>query len=381
MKKSLYDYCMEHNNKELLLQWHPTKNELITPKSVSYGSKQKPWWRCKKGHEWQASLYTRTSAGAGCPVCAGKVVIPGETDFASKNPEVAAEWHPTKNRGLKPNEVPPNTSRKVWWICEKGHEWQARVCTRSGGSGCPVCSHRIILPGENDLATTHPSLVTQWHPAKNGTLTPKDVIAGSTRRVWWQCSKGHEWCAGIASRALVGSGCPVCAGKIIIPGENDMATMFPKIAKEWHPTRNEALTAQQVSPFSNRKAWWKCPLGHEYRDTITHRTYRNNGCPYCSGSRVLPGFNDLATLEPVIASQWHPTLNGGLKPEDVTLGSNKKVYWKCADGHVWCAAIYARTRARGSGCPVCMGTVKVKKAVDLPKRRTAVRTTDKRLNA
>ena len=359
MRKSLYEFCIENDQNELLQQWHPQKNESMTPKSVTFGSQRKAWWICGSGHEWQAAVYTRTGASAGCPVCMGRKVIPGENDFASKNPEAAAEWHPTKNRGLKPNEISPNAARKVWWLCEKGHEWQARVGARAAGTGCPICSRRLIITGENDLATTHPSLATQWHPSKNGALTPEKVFSGSIRKVWWQCNKGHEWRTDIASRALAGNGCPICAGKIILPGENDLATLFPEIAKEWHSTKNETLTPQQVAPFSNRKVWWTCPLGHDYMERVAQRT-NNHGCPFCAGRQVLPGFNDLATLEPVISSQWHPTLNGPLTPDQVTTGSHKKVWWECPNGHVWKTVIYSRARGNKHGCPVCAGRVNPK---------------------
>lgn len=73
MHTSLYDYCREHDLDELLQQWHPSKNGPLTPQTVTYGSKRRVWWKCAYGHEWQAAVYTRTGAGTGCPVCAGKI--------------------------------------------------------------------------------------------------------------------------------------------------------------------------------------------------------------------------------------------------------------------------------------------------------------------
>ena len=89
-------------------------------------------------------------------------------------------------------------------------------------SGCPVCANRMVLAGVNDLATINPELARQWHPTKNGDLTPRDVLAGSRRKVWWICDQGHEWQADVSSRNH-GTGCPVCAGKKVISGENDFA--------------------------------------------------------------------------------------------------------------------------------------------------------------
>lgn len=366
MKKSLYDYCMEQDDRELLLQWHTTLNESETPKSVTHGSRKKIWWRCDLGHEWQAAVYTRTGRRSGCPYCAGKILLPGKNDFASQNPILAAQWHPTKNNEVKPDQVFAHTKKIVWWVCEKGHEWQARVDSRVEGAGCPVCTKREILQGENDLASTHPSLSTQWHPTKNGNLTPEKVVSGSMRKVWWQCDQGHEWCAVIAARALQGNGCPTCAGKIAVPGETDLATAFPEIAEEWHPLRNGNTIPQQVTVFSNVKVWWICPLGHEYQMATAQRTYKGSGCPYCAGRKVLPGFNDLETREPVVAAQWHPTLNGTLTPKQVTAGSSKRVWWECPNGHVWKTTINSRARGKKHGCPVCAGVVRKKKYPTAP---------------
>lgn len=129
---------------------------------------------------------------------------------------------------------------KAWWVCEQGHEWQAIVKSRTlGGCGCPVCAGRVLMRGINDLATTHPELAKQWHPTKNGDLTPRDVVAGNSRKVWWLCPKGHAWQAKVYSRACGGAGCPVCAGKLVVAGENDLESQFPAIAAQWHQRRTE----------------------------------------------------------------------------------------------------------------------------------------------
>lgn len=357
LRKSLYDHCIEQGDDTLLKQWHPTKNISLTPRDVTSGSKRKIWWLCEKGHEWQAVVYTRTGGGSGCPYCAGKRAYPGENDLASQYPDIATQWHPTKNGSVMPDTVTTGSHREVWWLCEKGHEWRAMVKTRVEGTGCPVCANRVVVPGENDLETIDPVLAGQWHPAKNGKLTPRDVVPGTRRKAWWRCEKGHEWQAAVASR-VNGVGCPVCAGKAVISGENDMATFYPDIAKEWHPTKNGTLTPETVSPYSNKKVWWRCALGHEYLAVIGLRTQRGDGCPYCAGRKVLPGFNDLATVEPEIVKQWHPTLNGALTPEMMTAGSHRKVWWQCPNGHTWKVVVYSRTGPGKSGCPMCAGRVK-----------------------
>ena len=197
------------------------------------------------------------------------------------------EWDQEKNAPLTPDTVHKGSHQKVWWNCSAGHAWQAEVRSRSGGSRCPYCTRRVLWVGDNDLAAVNPVLAAQWDTEKNGQLNPTDVLSGSERCVWWQCTLGHEWQAIVAARAV-----------------------------------------------------------------------ENSGCPYCAGRRVLAGFNDLATLFPTIAAQWDDTLNNGLAPEMVTLGSHKRVWWRCSEGHVWKAAVYSRTGKQKCGCPVCAGKTK-----------------------
>ena len=355
MRKSLNTYCRETGAEALLEQWDQARNAPMTPEAISYGSKQKVWWRCSKGHIWQAPPYARTSSETGCPYCTGRRAWPGESDLQTLYPALAAQWDSEKNGALTPADVLPGSHRKVWWRCEKGHNWQAQVKSRVNGCGCPICANRELAAGENDLLARYPELAAQWHPTKNGTLTPDAVQPGSNRKVWWLCEKGHEWQATVASRASGGSGCPVCAGKAVLAGENDLATQFPQIAAQWHPTKNGTLQPAQLTSSSNRKVWWRCPLGHAYQAVVAARTAQSSGCPYCAGKRVLPGFNDLETRFPRVAAQWHPTLNGTLTPAQVLPGSHRKVWWQCAEGHAWKAVIYSRTTKRKSGCPVCAG--------------------------
>jgi hypothetical protein len=125
-------------------------------------------------------------------------------------PNLSKQWHPTKNGNLTPKDVTPYSNKKVWWICERNHEWFATVDKRSIGRGCPYCSGQAVCE-DNCLATINPKLAKEWHPTKNGKLTPKEVTANSNKKVWWICmKKGHEWHAIIGNRNS-GRGCPICS--------------------------------------------------------------------------------------------------------------------------------------------------------------------------
>ena len=200
-------------------------------------------------------------------------------------------------------------------------------------------------------------LLAEWDTEKNLPLTPETVSRGSKHRVWWTCAHGHHWQAAVHTRSGSGSGtgCPYCTGRRPIPGETDLATRYPELARQWHPEKNGSLTPEHIAPASNKKVWWICDKGHEYQATVASRTQRNGGCPYCANKKVLPGFNDLATLYPHVASQWHPTLNRPLTPDHILPGSRRKVWWQCKNGHIWQAVVYSRTGAQNSGCPFCTG--------------------------
>ena len=127
--------------------------------------------------------------------------------------------------------------------------------------------------------------------------------------------------------------------------ENSLSYCYPDIAAEWHPTKNGRLTPDRISKASRRNVWWLGKCGHEWQAVVSERTapekiLKNGrtrkpyGCPYCSGKRILVGFNDLQSLFPEIAAEWHPTKNGSLKPADVTCATNKRIWWQCKEcGH------------------------------------------------
>jgi hypothetical protein len=270
---------LQEQNPNLAGQWHPRRNGSLTARNVSSSSNKKIWWICGKGHEWEATVNER-SRGRGCPYCVGKAVCE-DNCLQTFNPALAKEWHHTRNGGLTSKDVTPRSNKKVWWICGKGHEWQATIDSRSRGNGCPYCAGKAAS-AENCLQTINPVLAKEWHPTKNGSLTAKDVTSQSNKKVWWICGEGHEWQTTVANRSR-GRGCPYCVGQAVCE-DNCLQTVNPALAKEWHPTANASLTAKDVTAGSNRKVWWICVERHEWRATINSRN-RGNGCPYCAGKR------------------------------------------------------------------------------------------------
>jgi hypothetical protein len=267
--------------------------------------------------------------------------------------QLTSEWHPKKNAGLLADDFTPGSNKKVWWIDSLEHEWEATINSRTKGSGCPYCSGRKVLPGLNDLATTHPEIAHQLHPEKN-TIFATQISKGTTRKMWWMCEAGHEWETTVNSRVR-GNGCPVCSGRVATIGQTDLATTDPDLASQWHPTKNTD-SPYQLSRSSNKKAWWVCEKGHEWQAPIYSRT--KHGCPYCAGLKSITGVTDLQSTHPLIAAQWS-TFNSLLLSE-ASKGSMTKAWWVCEKGHEWEAPIYSRVA--GNNCPVCWATTYVSKA-------------------
>lgn len=409
--------------------WHPTKNGNLTPYIFAKGARFKAWWKCHEcGREWQQEI----GSYKGCAICNKRLRLK-ENCLAKKFPEIAKEWHPTKNGNIKAEEVTYANNKEYWWQCSKcGYEWKAKPGNRTLlNRGCPSCAGKVIIKGKNDLATTHPELAKEWHPTKNGDLTPQKVSFGYGKKVWWLCPNGHEYQATVNKRTSCGgTNCPVCysgrqtsfaeqafyyyikkmypdainryrasfLGKmeldIFIPSiktaieydgmawhkenkrnrdqkkyeicktnniylirlrekecsykniadecicipdlykqenldtfiprilhkldisisrffgnqkpmfpsydvdikrdkvkilneyrteykKGSFGELYPEIAKEWHPTKNEELTPYMFKPMSDHKVWWKCSkCGYEYEATIGHRTY-GYGCMKC----------------------------------------------------------------------------------------------------
>lgn len=229
------------------------------------GSEQKLEWLCALGHIWTARVGSRVE-GHNCPICSGHRVLSGFNDLATINPQLAAEAH-----GWDASTVTAHSGKKVDWKCKRGHIWKAKVSDRSSGTRCPVCTNRKVLPGFNDLATTHPILAAQVY-----NWDPKTLTYGSDKRVEWICEYGHKWCTTVANRTL-GYGCPTCSGRIALIGFNDLATTHPNLASEafgWDPT--------EITANSNKIRKWKCNFGHVWNTKISLRC-RGTGCPSCVG--------------------------------------------------------------------------------------------------
>ena len=489
-RRTCPENCLQTLRPDLADEWHPAKNKPLTPMGVTPNSGKNVWWTCPIGHNWQARVQSR-NLGLNCKLCSGKI-LGSNNSLAVLMPRLAIEWHPSKNRNLKPKEVTPQSTTVAWWHCKANHEWPAQISLRAKGLGCPYCAGRKLSP-ESSLAGTNPRVAKEWNFKRNPGLTPSQIAPNSNKKVWWLCRKNHEWQAIVANRNR-GKDCPNCNNKqtslaelrvlaeiqTIFPNaehrgkfdgiecdillrkqglaievdggywhkgkesadrdktarlrklgiklirlrgkglkklspsdilfrevgglealtlsalfvsiskeialsatskktlttyvrqnrfKNDtgfrkllnriprpfpgrsLREVNPAVSRQWHKKKNGKLTAQDVYPNSSRSIWWQCNKNHEWEAKLIDRNH-GNGCPYCSGKRVN-GENCLASKNPSLAREWHPTKNAALTPKTVTPNSNKHAWWRCNSGHDWEATV--ANRNQGKGCPHCAG--------------------------
>lgn len=217
--------------------------------------------------------------------CRRKTMVPLSDAF----PDIAALWDYKKNCGWGPEDFSSSSETFVWWKCPKeaDHEWKASIAVKTSKrtTHCPFCVGKAVCLS-NSLQTMDQEIAARWHPRKNGKLLPTNVTAHSGKRVWWLCeeSPDHEWQASVVSvqRSESNKGCPFCASKKVSP-TNSLKSLFPKLAKQWHPSKNGKLKPNQITAGSHQKVWWQCKQGHSFQSAPHQRTITNRDhCPECN---------------------------------------------------------------------------------------------------
>lgn len=335
---------------DLLRNEFDDRKNSVDPSTLGRSSTQKVWWKCSRGHSWEATVRARTSAGQGCPFCSRKRAWPGETDFLTEEPRLKEYWHQDLNPEINPLTLTSGSHKKLRWRCPNGHVFEKAVYSMKN-HGCKYCSNNQLLVGFNDLQTKRPDLAKEFDLEKNAPLQPKDFLFGSSKSVWWRCEFGHSFEAKISNRNFTDSKCIYCVGKRVSAGETDFRTKFPKLADSWDYSRN-SKSPSEVAVSSQKKVWWKCRYGHSWLMAPAERRYQH--CAVCRGYQVAVGFNDLATTSPELVSR----IDRSRSPEGIefkiTQASNKLLWWRCESGHSYRRSPANEARA---GCGICSGHV------------------------
>lgn len=315
--------------------------------------KLKSDFACPLGHAFDSSTFMlrNSKASGGCGYCAGKRILAGFNSLADTHPDDAAEWHPSLNGDLRPDQVGAGSEDEVAWLCaaEQHVTWQRiRLRTRKG-AGCTVCSNRSVAADVNSLAAVRPDLAADWHDELNAPLRPDEVLFKTERPIWWICREdGHDPYEMSALQRTKGGRCRVC-NRVVAHETTSLAATHPHLLKRWDKKENGKLKPENVLSGSGLTAWWRCERGHSFPAVIQNMT-RKFVCGDCSG-RYATEANCLRVTHPHLVAEFDFSRNGRLTPDNLTAGSGERVSRICELGHNWPAPV--RERARGSRCRYC----------------------------
>ena len=283
------NFCnsIKYTYPELILEWDWKKNEK-DPENFLTGSNEKVHWKCKKNdiHGWETTVASRALQKTGCPCCARRKACP-DNNLEFLRPSLAEEWHFEKNSPLLPSEVMPNHNKKVWWLCEYSHPYDATPNNRNYGKGCPYCSGQKVGYG-NSLADSFPEIAKEFNKKINGKLKPKGILKSSNEVIWWVCKKNkeHEWPAAVSSRTIQKTGCRYCSGQAVSE-DNNFAVINPEKIKYFDFKKNKGITPYDYTSGSGVEVWWKCENRHSWEAPFK-RISGGSGCNKCSVQTSFP---------------------------------------------------------------------------------------------
>lgn len=418
-------------NPELLQEWDFERNskEGIFPENITnHDSKTQIHWICKRGHHWKKSVSYRLHNTLGkCPKCQAEIhtSFPEQAIFfylsrqldcingyPLKNNSHIDIYIPSKNIGIeydgprhnansqkerdeRKNQLLQDMGIKLYRVvqsdrfCVEGNSIHViydskhtylnyaieHLCNFIEISYLPfdiegyrtdIIESYLSREKENSLAKMYPNLLEEWDYEKNGQIDPECISYGSGIKVYWKCKKGHSWKAAAYSRTK-GSGCPYCAGHILVPGVNDLASLHPDFLKEWDYEENDKLkiTPENISiGNSTQKVFWVCKNNkeHKWAATVASRN-RGNGCIFCAEEQrkitkcqtYIKKNGSFAENYPKLLEDWYYEKNDekNVFPNEIPTHYSKKVWWKChVCGFQWQAT--PDNRANGKGCRQCV---------------------------
>lgn len=365
-------------HRHLVDQWDYDQNVGISPEMFDANSTDVVFWKCPvcKG-TWRKGIAFRAHKDNGCPYCNNRKVLKGFNDLATKHPEVAEMWLPENNGGVGADEVLYcECGKKHTWYCKECDETFVETVRRVITRGCPKCRDKKRIGKElakrskggkprlmknMTLREGYPHVADYWDEEKNGVSADEfKPWKKLDCEYWWHCPECNQsYLMRLGSKAY-GSGCPVCQGKIVVRGYNDIETLRPDIVELWSD-KNGDKKPWMYTTGSGQKAWFVCPECGEARYAVIAAVCKvSTLCKNCAGklrSRMhIEKYGSLADRYPILEKQWHRTLNGGVTPDMVSPCSDFDAYWYCEKhDYTWHAKVVSRTQARAIGnCPKCV---------------------------
>ncbi len=329
---------------ELKKEWDFEKNTIV-PYTISVGSEEKVWWKCERGHSWQAVVYSRTSekCHSGCPKCNSEKATSLPEKFIyfyvkRYFPDAIENYH---SSFLKRREIAIYIPSISVGIEYDGFAWHKntnkdyikdKLCSENN-----IALYRIREHGLEDYDS--PAIKISTGEYNSDCLYLADAIRSllvylNIKNPTIEIEKDYE---SVLSSFLTRK-------------KEETISNHPMM-EDWDYEKNKNVNPEFITLHSNRKFWWKCKkCGYEWKTSPSHRA-RGHKCPACVGQVVRKGVNDLASKDPELAKEWNYSKNK-LKPDEVTARNSKKVWWICSKcRHEWQATIHSRHT--GCGCPEC----------------------------
>ena len=333
-------------NPDLIADWDYEKNEL-KPDEVFASSHMKVWWVCKNKHHYQASLADHTKGNgcpicnkrkkSSFPEQAiyyyVKSVFPDaingykDENVLGKRMELDI-FIPSVNFGIEydgrifHSKQSHEKDNRKYELCHNHNIKLIRISEDEPSTVSRLCDYRITIQPANsgwlnyaitntcaylgktvfpdvdrdrkeilsllekrntNLAEIFPEIAAEWNYQRNYPLVPENVAPYSSEKVWWKCSKGHEWQTRIGDRTSKGNACPACA-KLKLPkySKTNLASYRPDVANLWDYEKNGELEPSMVGGNSNIHAWFKCPIcENSWNERIYNVVKRQYLCPKC----------------------------------------------------------------------------------------------------
>lgn len=223
-----------------------------------------------------------------------------EHSFGSQFPEMASIWDAEGNGKLTPFMFTSGSNYQAMWKCPIcGGTWKSPISSIVARKvkSCRSCSMkengntltRVKTARYGSLAEKSELLLRQWDYENNGTLSPYGIPLNYSFKVAWKCDKcGYKWSSSPNSRVRVDTiaGCPHCTGRVAMSGVDDLATLYPDIAKEWDYEKNKGVSPTEIKPYSNKKYYWICPACNNSYSAYPGNRVKGSGCPECAHKEI-----------------------------------------------------------------------------------------------
>ena len=360
-----------YNFPKLQEEWSD-KNGLPVHLALSHIETKKYWWKCSVCQgEYLCSIPIRKEVIDSCPYCNDEQPLKGYNTLADIHPELSSYWSSKNIQKFDEITLSEAKNKKYIWLCDccnlEFNEKLSIVLDKFSNNNrelkkiCPYCNKKIPKP-EESLGYKKPFLKSEWLENINGDIY--NIFSNSNDIIEWICRKCHRnFKAKISNRAEDDKCCPYCSNRILIKGINDLATTHPHLIKEWSNLNDRQLSC--LTNKSSYKAWWKCSVcSNTYQQVVSSKLISKTSCPYCRKTKVLKGFNDLATTHPWLIKEWS-TLNDR-DSSSIMCNSNYRAWWKCAE----CSKEYRQSVKKKilmniSCCPYCRNNKVLKGLNDL----------------